>query len=94
MKLIFSFIELPSLLASAIVYGSSFAKALSVVSFDISMTWVLCANGSKDISYSLRVRRPGADFINPFMLCAKLLRLKKASRKFGVERKWVYEIDS
>ena len=37
---------------------------------------------------------PGVDFINPFMLCAKLLRstpnflrLKKASQKLGAERK-------
>ena len=36
--------------------------------------------------------RAGVKFINPFTLCAELLRLKKASQKLDEERKWVYEI--
>ena len=33
--------------------------------------------------------RPRVNFINPFTLCAKLLRLKKASQKLGTDRKSV-----
>ena len=36
---------------------------------------------------SILIVLSGFDFVNPFALCAKLLRLKKASQKLGAERK-------
>ena len=49
--------------------------------------WTNCTWGTRG-----QFHKPIYALCQAFTLCAKLLRLKKASQKLGAERKWVYEI--